>query len=472
MKYFSVFAIGLFLVGLFHGGTAQSARDPLTQATSKLVSEITGPNGRAFADLEELTKLGHRLSGSPGADRAVAWAKAKMESYGFDRVFLQPVTAPRWVRGDKERAVALTAQGKLELKIAALGGTPGSNGALTAPVIEVNGLDEVKKLGAKVRGKIVFYNRPMNPNLQNTFQAYGQAGDQRFSGPGVAAQNGAVATLVRSLTTLPDDDHPHTGITSFPEGVNPIPAAALSTHAANELSRALKTNPGLKVELELNCQVLSPVTSHNVIGELRGTQTPDEFMVVGGHLDSWDLSPGAHDDGSGVVQAIEALRAMKAVNLRPKRSVRAVLFMSEESGGTGGQEYAAQAKKNDEHHVGALESDCGGFAPIGFSVNGSPDVLQAVKTWLPYLKPLGASEIRKGGSGTDVEPLDELGVPTFGFNPVSTYYFDFHHSSLDTIDKVNPGELKASTAAMAVFTYLAAEKGLPVSKGKTPNRTR
>lgn len=453
--------VALASFALAFNSVAAPTHDPIADDVSRLLSEINGHHGKAFSDLKELTTIGQRLSGSENAERAVQWGKAKLESYGVDKVWLQPMKAPHWLRGAPEHAAALTAHGKVDLKITALGTSPG--GTVSAPVVEVHSLDEVKKLGDAVKGKIVFYNRPMDASLADTFQAYDEAADQRFGGPSVAAENGAVGALVRSMTTLKDDDHPHTGMTHF--SGKAIPAAALSTHAANQLSAALKKTPDLKVEMELHSQLLEPVESHNVIGEIRGTTHPEEIVVVGGHLDSWDLATGAHDDGPGVVQSIEVVRAMKALGIKPARTVRAVLFMSEETGGDGGKEYAAQAKAHDEHHIAALESDRGGFAPVGFTVDGDQATLDEVRSWIPYLKLAGAGDVQASYSGSDVEPLDSQGVPTFGYVPVSTHYFDVHHSALDVLSAVKPSELKAGAAAMAVFTYLAAEKGTAPVKG-------
>jgi len=326
--------------------------------------------------------------------------------------------------------------------------------------LEVRGLDEVRSLGNAVRGKIVFYNRPMDPTLKVTFEAYGKAVDQRTRGASVAAQQGAVAVLVRSMTTLSDENFPHTGLLVYEEGTRKIPAAALSTHSANELSALLKSNPKLTVNLKLSAAQDRFVPSFNVIGEITGRDLPQEYVVVGGHLDSWDLGTGAHDDGAGVVQSIETLRALKVLGLHPRRTVRAVLFMAEEFGAFGADEYAKQAKAKGEKHVAALESDCGGFAPVGFQVQGSDQKIAALKQFIPYLAPLHAASIEKGFSGTDVAPLGAQGAVTVGYVPVSTHYFDYHHSARDRMDAVDSKDLHAGAAAIATLTYLLAEKEL------------
>jgi hypothetical protein len=434
--------------------------DPIRSAARKIASEIT-ENGKAYDDLRELTALGPRLCGSDGAARAVEWAKRKMESYGFDRVTLQPVTVPRWTRGGVEQAAVTSAPRPVPLAVAALGDSVGTpRDGVEAGVVEVQGLDDVRRLGAAVRGKIVFYNRPMDPRRRDTFKAYGQAVDQRVGGASAAAKQGAVAVLVRSVTTLPDDDCPHTGALVYEDGVDRIPAAALSVRSADALSGLLKSDPKLTVRLKLSAARHPPVPSFNVLGELTGRDLPREYVVVGGHLDSWDLGTGAHDDGAGVVQSVEALRALKALGLRPRRTVRAVLFMAEEFDGSGAREYAGQAKAKGEKHLAAIESDRGGFAPVGFGVDGSDEAVAAVKRLAPYLAPVHADVIERGGSGADVAPLGALGAVTLGFVPDSTHYFDFHHSARDQVDAVDKAELHAGAAAVAALTYLLAEKGL------------
>ena len=450
----------ILLAVLASPASRSHASDPLEEATRKLAAEIT-THGKAYADLQELTAIGPRLSGSEGAAKAVEWAKQKLESYGFEHVTLQPTMVPHWTRGDVERATVTSTPQPISLKITALGNSVATpKDGVEAGVVEVQGLDEVKKLGAALRGKIVFFNRPMDPTRQNTFKAYGQAVDQRTGGASAAAKQGAVAVLVRSLTTLADDDYPHTGMLRYDKDVAMIPAAALSTKSANQLSALLKADPKLTVNMKLSSAQHALVPSFNVIGELTGRDLPQEYVVVGGHLDSWDLGTGAHDDGAGVVQSIEVLRALKALGMRPRRTVRVVLFMAEEFGGVGAKEYARQVKAKGEKHLAALESDSGGFAPVGFGVEGSDQAVAALRRWTPYLDPLHAGSIEKGRSGTDVEPLGVLGAVTLGLVPVSTHYFDFHHSVRDRIEAVDRKDLHAGAAAMAILTYLLAEKGL------------
>lgn len=438
-----------------------SASFAATSDIKKLQNEITG-NRAAYKNLHELSvDIGPRLSGSPGAAKAVDWGVAKFKSYKLDRVWTQPVEVPHWVRGLPDKTIeraSITVNGTIiPLAVTALGRSAGTKG-LDAQVIEVQSLAEAQALGEKARGKIIFYNRPMDPNLADTFAAYGQAVDQRYAGANVASKLGAVASLVRSMTTLPDDDHPHSGGTSFKSDVRPIPAAALSTHAANVLSKKLKENPALQLHLELTAETLSPVISHNVIGEVTGQVLPNEFVVVGGHLDTWDLGQGAHDDGAGVVQSIDVCRAIKKLGLKPKRTVRCILFMSEELGGYGGQEYAKQAKLNNEKHIMAVESDRGGFDPVKFSIDGHEETLPFLKENLPKFAGTGIQSFYAGGSGTDVEPLSDLGALTMELVPDPKHYFDFHHAATDRFEVVKEHELKRGAAAMATVVWIYANQ--------------
>jgi carboxypeptidase Q len=452
--------ISLLTLGfLVMAASKDAAKDPASDTAEKLRNEVL-VNGHAYSDLVELVKIGGRLSGSQNAALAVEWGKHKMESYGFDNVWLQPVTVPKWERGPLEQAMAILKKHKYNLRVTALGNSVGTPaGGVRAQVIEVHGLDEVTALGDQVKGKIIFYNRPMDPSKVNTFEAYGGGSDQRFAGPARAAKFGAVAVLVRSLT-LRLDDHPHTGATHYDSDGTKIPAAALSTNDAERLSALLKKEPDLTVRLELSAKQLGTVASFNVIGELTGRDKPDEYVLVGGHLDSWDLAQGAQDDGAGIVQSIEALRAIRALGLHPRRSLRTVLFMSEEMGGLGGVEYAKQAKEKGEKHLAALESDNGGFTPLGFSVQGSDSALEHLRAWGKYLVPAHADLAIKGHGETDIEPLGDLGVTLFSFVPDSQRYFDYHHAETDTIEAVNPRELQLGASAMSVLAWLLAEQGL------------
>ncbi|MEO6149666.1 MAG: M28 family peptidase, partial [Mucilaginibacter sp.] len=417
-------------------------------------------NGQAYDNLRYLCKsIGPRLNGSPQAEKAVYWGKKLMEGYAFDKVFLQEVMVPQWIRGAKAQAFIIDGKKKIPVPIAALGlsvATPAAG--ITASVIEVHSLKELAALGESViKGKIVFFNRPFNPRFVSPDDGYGDASDQRFFGPEEAAKYGAVGVIVRSLT--PNfDDYPHTGTTLTTKGAKAVPAAAISTNAADQLSRMLKLRkfPQAKFWFKQSCRFMGNLKSFNVVGELTGTENPNKFITVGGHLDSWDLAEGAHDDGTGIVQSAEVLRIFKAVGYRPKNSVRVVFFMNEEQGDrdgqseSGGDIYAALAAKNKEDHVAAIESDIGGFSPRGFTFDGLPaaTLLSINKNWKPLLEPYLADRLVPGFSGSDIEPLRVKmpAVALIGFLPDTQRYFDLHHTPIDVFENVNKRELELGAA--------------------------
>ncbi|MBI1331694.1 MAG: M20/M25/M40 family metallo-hydrolase [Armatimonadetes bacterium] len=407
----------------------------------------------AYSMLDELTsKIGARVSGSPEAARAVIWVGDKLKSIGATNVSQIACMVPHWTRGKGEYA---TMAEHWKLSICSLGGSvPTPHAGVEGEVVEVHSLKEAEALGAKAKGKIVFYNRGFDPTLPNTFAAYGGAVDQRTSGATVAAKNGAVAVLVRSMT-LAKDDAPHTGAMRYGDGPQ-IPAAALGIQSADKLSEAIKHGP-VKVKLVLNCKTLPDEPSANVIGEIKGSQYPDEVIAMGGHLDSWDLGRGAHDDGAGVTQAMEALRLIKELGLRPKRTIRVVAWMNEENGGRGAKAYADYAAKATEKHFAAMESDSGGFMPRAFGV--SEDKLSKVADWLPYLSDFGIERFVAGGGDADNGPLAAVGAVLFALHPENQRYFDYHHSRNDTIDKVNPRELEMGALSMASLAWLISEDG-------------
>jgi hypothetical protein len=431
---------------------------------ARVIKEGLG-SGRAHAMLTELcTKVGHRLSGSKGAENAVAWAKKTMEDMGLENVRLEPIMVPHWVRGPVEEAVVtgsgLPAAGH-PLKVCALGGsikTP--EDGITAEVLEVHSFDELRKAGDKARGKIIFFNRPFDKTLFDGFRMYGGAVEQRANGAMEAEKAGGVAALVRSMTAR-RDDVPHTGAMYYRDSAaKRVPSAAVSTIGAEWLSAALKENPNLKLRLKLSCETLADVPSANVVGEVVGSERPNEVVVIGGHLDSWDKGQGAHDDGSGCVHCLEAVRLITELKLRPKRTIRAVMFMNEENGLRGGEGYAA-ASRPGEKTIAAIESDAGGFMPRGFGVGGGPAVYKAVAKWAPLFTSIDADRFKEGGGGGDIGPLGAKGVPLFGLAVHSQRYFDFHHSDNDVIDGVHERELELGGIAMALMSYLIADNGLP-----------
>ena len=413
--------------------------------------------GKSYEWLRELTiKIGPRLSGSEGAEKAVTWGKNLLESGGYDRVFLQDVIVPHWVRGKKEEGYILNGKLKISLPLVALGSSINTpEKGLTAEVVEVKTFQELRDLGKeRCQGKIVFFNRPMDPTKINTFEAYGQAGDQRRSGANEASKMGAIGVIIRSLSNT-ENDFPHTGSMQYATGVPLIPAAALSTNAATLLSKTLKENPSLKFYFRQSCESLPDVLSHNVVAEIKGSEKPEEIIVVGGHLDSWDLAQGAHDDGTGIAQSLEVFRVFKALNITPKHTIRVVLFMNEENGNRGGIKYADLAKDNNEKHIFAMESDNGGFTPRGFGIQGgSAEILSKIQGFRNLLSPYGLNEIERGSGGVDIGPLAPQGTILIGFKPDPQRYFEYHHSSNDRFETVNQRELEMGAASMAAMIYL------------------
>lgn len=440
-----------------------NAQSPDEQFIRKIYDEALA-RGQSYEMLEHLcTKIGARLSGSPGAAAAVEWSRQVMQAYGFDSVWLQPVMVPHWVRGKKEigRIVNSKKLGSEEVNICALGGSVGTGSAgLLANVVEVKTWDELKQLGEKgVKGKIVFFNRPMDPKVIPMFSSYGGAVDQRANGASEAAKLGAIGVIVRSMG-VNLEDYPHTGSLRYALNVPKIPAVAIATRHAELLSSLLKDDKELKFYFETHCETLPDAPSFNVIGELKGTQYPDDIIVVGGHLDSWDLGQGAHDDGTGCVQSIEVLRLFKAMGYKPKCTIRAVMFMNEENGLRGGVEYANQAKLKNEKHIAAMESDRGGFTPRGFTLPTDAKAKEKIRSWKPLLEPYGLSDFSQEGGGADISPLAPQGVPLMGFLPDSQRYFNYHHTPEDTFDKVDKRELELGAASMAALVYLIDQYGL------------
>lgn len=456
-----VFALGFMLSSFCI--SAQS-----DEAALKTIYKQSLTNGKSYQWLDYLSNtIGGRLSGSTNAELAVQYTKSELEKLGLDKVWLQPVMVPKWVRGEKEMAYYTLSQGDFmifqKVNICALGGSVAtSEKGLKAKVIEVSSYKDLEALGeANIKGKIVFINRALQPDLINTFEAYGGCSVERYRGAAEASKYGAVGTIVRSLSSR-QDDYPHTGSMSY--GDLPvekrIPSAAISTNDAVKLSEALKANNDLEFFFEMSCQQFDDVESYNVIGEITGSEFPSEYIVVGGHLDSWDLGDGAHDDGAGVVQSMDVLRLLKESGIKPKRSIRVVLFMNEENGLRGGRKYAEVAKANGEKHVFALESDSGGFTPRGFSFDGSELMLQKIDAWRPLFKPYLIHYFEKGYSGADIGPLKDDGILLAGLRPDSQRYFDHHHAANDTFEHVNKRELELGAATMTALVYLVDKYGV------------
>lgn len=449
---------------MFLGITTLSYSQTADESMIRKIFDEALEKGESYEMLRQLTKnVGARLSGSPEAAAAVEWSRQKMMEYNFDRVFLQEVMVPHWVRGKKEIARIVNSKklGTQSVNVVALGNSIGTGpqGAV-GKIIEVQDFQELANLGREnIEGKIVFFNRPMDAKLMDTFGAYGGASNQRGSGPSEASKYGAIGVVVRSLGSF-KDDVPHTGSTNYQPNTTPIPAVAISTNDADLLSGLMKDDKELNFYFETHSKMLPDVLSHNVVGEITGSEFPDEIIVVGGHLDSWDLGEGAHDDGAGCVQSIEILRIMKAMGYKPKRTIRAVMFMNEENGLRGGRKYAALAKTNNEKHIAAMESDRGGFLPVGFGISAPEETQNKFKNWKSLFEQYGIHQFKSGGGGADIGPLRDQGVPLIGFIPDSQRYFKYHHTGIDTFEQVNQRELEMGAAAMAAVIYLIDQYGL------------
>ena len=408
-------------------------------------------------------QIGGRLSGSLNAERAVEWGRDELSKIGFDKVWLQEVMVPKWVRGPKEFALIETQPGiTFNVDVCALGGSVATPSVgIKAEVIEVHDFDQLKELGKeKIDGKIVFFNRPMQSNLISTFQAYGEAVNQRTNGAFEAVKYGAIGVIIRSMS-LRMDDFPHTGVMSYGK-LSPsmrIPAAAISTNSAEKLSNLLLINPNLNFLLRQQCKQYEDVKSHNVIAEIKGSTFPDEIILVGGHLDSWDLGDGSHDDGAGIVQSMDVINILNKSGYKPKRTIRVVLFMNEENGTRGAKKYSEVSKKNGLNHIFALESDAGGFTPRGFSFTTSSDKFIFIKKWKTLFDPYLIQSFVRGGSGADIAPLENKNNVLAGLRPDSQRYFDYHHAANDTFDAVNKRELELGSFAMTSLIYLFDKYG-------------
>ena len=409
-------------------------------------------------------EIGGRLSGSLNAERAVKWGKNELVKRGFDKVWLQEVMVPKWVRGPKEFALIETQPGTtFNVDVCALGGSVATPSVgIKAQVVEVKSFDELKELGKdKIDGKIIFFNKPMKPNEVSTFNSYSLAVNQRVNGAQEAVKYGAIGVIVRSLS-LRLDDFPHTGVMSYGDlpPSRKIPAAAISTNASEKLSNLLKINPDLKFLLRQQCKQYEDVKSHNVIAEIKGSKYPDEIILVGGHLDSWDLGDGSHDDGAGVVQSIDLLNILNKSGYKPKRTIRVVLFMNEENGLRGASKYAEISKKNSLNHIFALESDAGGFSPRGFSFTSNDENFEEISKWKSLFEPYLIHYFERGGSGADISALQTNDNVLAGLRPDSQRYFDFHHAANDTFDAINKRELELGVFAMTSLIYLVDKYGI------------
>lgn len=434
----------------------------------KKISDEILTNGKAYENLRYLTKkIGGRLAGSPQMVLSEIWGLQLMQESGADKAWMQECMVPHWVRGGRDEAIAsYTDKGstkksaKKSLDIIALGNSMGSGKkGVTAEIIRVYSFDELEKRKDEVKDKIVFYNYKFNDTYINTFNAYRDAGQYRGQGPSRAAKYGAKGVIIRSLSHATDNS-PHTGSTRYDSNYAKIPAAAVGLRDADWLDQQVGKGK-VTVSLKTYGYFLPDTIGHNIIGELTGSEFPDQIITVGGHLDSWDNCEGAHDDGAGCVQTIEILRAFKAIGFKPKRTIRFVLFANEENGLRGGNKYADEAKAKNENHILAIESDAGGFTPRGLGLSGSEEQFQKFLSWKPLIAPYGCTEFNRGGGGADIGPLNRaLKTPTASLNPDTQRYFDIHHARSDNFEAVNKRELELGAVNMAALIYLVDKYGL------------
>jgi hypothetical protein len=439
---------------------AQTNQDSIT--IKKMVDEVM-TNGKAYDLLRELTKkIGGRLAGSPQQQNAAIWGKRNLALFSPDNVYLQPCKTPNWQRGGKDFASIVGIGGvatNQPLAALALGNSLSSNGLVEADIVAVANFDELEKRKEEIKGKIVYYHSVFNPTKVQTFQAYGEMGVYRSTGASRAAKYGAVGVMIHSLSTAPDNE-PHTGGMKYDEAYAKIPAVALGPNDAKALYELTKKNT-VRGQIQTYGFFLPDADENNVVAELKGTQFQDQIITIGGHLDSWDVNEGAHDDGAGIVQTMEILRTMKALNYQPKHTIRFVLFANEENGMRGGNKYADLAKENKEQHIFALESDAGGFTPRAFGITCSADQLKKFQSWNKFLKPYG-TEITAGGGGADIGPLAKVNpsIVLSGLVPDSQRYFDLHHATTDVFENVNKRELLLGAANMAALVYLVDQYGV------------
>ncbi len=420
----------------------------------------------ADSNLFHLTKdIGHRLAGSPQMVMAQLWGQQAMIAAGADHVIMQQLMVPHWVRGKGDTACLIykNSSGKKIIKplhALALGNALGSGNVISADVIRVNDFDDLERKKEQLKNKIVFFNVPFEDSFVSPFQAYGKNVTYRGSGPSRASKYGAIGILLRSMTNGSGNE-PHTGSLNYNDSFPKIPAMAIGLMDVRQLNELLDKGITVQASIHTHGKMLPDTTAYNVIGELIGSEFPGEYITVGGHLDSWDVGEGAHDDGAGVVQTIEILRAFKDLKYTPKHTIRFVLFANEENGNRGGLKYSEEAVAKNEKHVFALESDAGGFTPRGFGFDVSESAWIKLGSWNPLFEPYLGNNFKRGGGGADIGPLKKaLNVPVAGMMPDNQRYFDFHHAATDVYENVNMRELKLGAVNMAALLYLVDKYGL------------
>lgn len=444
-----------FLVLIFIAGCVYSQPD--TSFISRIYRHCL-TESVCYENLKELCySIGNRLSGSSQAAKAVKWAYYTLKNQGADSVFLQPVMVPHWIRGRKENCMVQFRGGlSKNFRVLALGGSVSTNGVLRAGAVRVRSFDELEKMGEKeVKGKIIFYDIRFDDGLIHPGEAYGKAVIYRSKGASMGAKFGARAVLIRSMTSARDDE-PHTGMLRYDSTVSlrRIPAFALSYAGADELSEKFNKGEVEHIELFSDCRQYPDTLSHNVIADFKGTSFPDKYILIGGHLDSWDVGHGAHDDGAGIVQSMEIIRIFKKLGYKPKHTIRVVCFMNEENGLRGAMKYAEETRKHGWKHTAAIESDAGGFSPRGFGIDTTSGLFAKIIPYRDILEKYLIQYLHSDGGGADIGPLEKIGVPCIGFIPDGQKYFDIHHTHQDTFDKVHKRELQLGAAAIATMVYL------------------
>jgi carboxypeptidase Q len=451
-----------FLFGSFlylFSGSLQAQTDSLF--IRKIADEIF-QHSTAYSNLHMLTKtVGPRLSGSPQTYTAEKWGQEALKQAGADRVYLQKAMIPHWVRGGKDQAALISGKNRQSLSVIALGNSVSTKpGGLMAPMILIHDFAELEQRKNEIKGRIVFYNHPFDARFVWTFNAYIEAVPYRVNGASQAAKYGAVGVLVRSMSSS-TDNFPHTGAMIYNDSFPRIPALAVGLQDADKLVAAAAAQKDLQLFISTNAHALPDTTGYNVIAEWKGSDFPDQYITVGGHLDSWDPAEGASDDGAGCVHAIEVFRALKATGYKPKHTIRIVLFTDEENGGRGASAYSSEARTKNEKHIFALESDAGGFTPREFSFMGSDAQMMNIRPFLPVLVPYGVTVFSTHGAGSDVEPLhDSTGVLAGELIPDSQRYFDYHHAASDVFENVNKRELELGAINMAALIYMVDKYGL------------
>lgn len=448
-------ALSILFLSSFLSAEAQDS------AMFRRISDEIMLNGKCYEDLRVLCKtIGHRLSGSPQAEKAVLWGQKALEQSGADKVWLQPVDVPYWVRGNESLKLKFANNNDYtNVPVLSLGNAVGTNGkTLEAPIIMANSFDEFEKIPAtEVKGKIVFFNYRFRQDLLHTFEGYGDAGPYRWAGPSIASAKGAVGLIIRSVSTGADD-FPHTGAMGYRDA-KPIPAMAIGNESADRLANECKKGLVL-AQMMSECRMIGTAKSYNVIGEITGSVYPNKIIVVSGHLDSWDVGDGAHDDGAGCVQAIEVIRTLKALNIQPKYTVRAVLFMNEENGLKGGGAYNDSSLAHNEKHILAIESDAGGFSPRGFGLAMDAARKKQIQSYRNLFIPYGVYDFEHSEGGADISYLQKRGVPCAGLRPDPQRYFDLHHTNNDVFEQVNHRELKLGATVLTQLVYQIGRYGL------------